>query len=216
MLHSKGTTRAPTITTMPVQTRFCLFASRPSSKASQMGALCSYLHVASPLSLPFQQGIQDSPAGLLGGRVIPTHHVVRWPHSLEKFHVNILTVAVVGDIAQVQIHGKAWRHGGWLGRLSGSWSFGNKDKARVIAVWRHRYIHLSPAGSSGTWKGWEYSPRDLTKCTRVVCHLHKKTWGWEGFPLTDNPLGSKTSFRVSQKKGLDSSTLYSRIYECAC
>lgn len=72
--------------------------------------LGSYLHVAAPLGLPFQQGIQDSPAGLLGSRVIPTHHVVGRPHSLEKFDIDILTIAVVGNIAQVQVHRWAWRH----------------------------------------------------------------------------------------------------------
>lgn len=59
----------------------------------------SYLHVAAPLGFPFQQGIQDSPAGLLSSRVVPTHHVVGRPHSLEKFNVDILTIAMVGNIA---------------------------------------------------------------------------------------------------------------------
>lgn len=84
----------------------------------------SHLHVAAPLSLSFQQSVQDSPAGLLSSRVIPTHHVVGRPYSLEKFHINILTIAVVRNVAQVQIHREAWGHSGGLGCLGSSWSLG--------------------------------------------------------------------------------------------
>lgn len=105
----------------------------------------SYLHVAAPLGFPFQQGIQDSPAGLLSSRVIPTHHVVGWPHSLEKFDINILTIAVIGNIAQVQIHRGAWRHSWGLGRLGVSWSFGKqtKRKARVTEMRRDPLVRYS-------------------------------------------------------------------------
>lgn len=74
--RTMSTTRGSTITAMPPYTRHLPSASEHSSTGCADTVLGSYLHVAAPLGLPFQQGIQDSPAGLLGSRVIPTHHVV--------------------------------------------------------------------------------------------------------------------------------------------
>lgn len=97
--------------------RWCLIKHDPfplpldtAPRVVQTPSWNSYLHVAAPLGFPFQQGIQDSPAGLLSSRVVPTHHIVGRPHSLEKFHVDILTIAMVGNIAQVQVHRGAWGH----------------------------------------------------------------------------------------------------------
>lgn len=102
----------------------------PSSTTAQTQSWSSYLHVAAPLRFPFQQGIQDSPAGLLSSRVIPTHHIVGRPDSLEKLNINILTIAVVGDVAQVQIHREAWGYRGGLGRFCGAWSFSKQRQSR--------------------------------------------------------------------------------------
>lgn len=62
-----------------------------------------YLQIGAPLSFAFQQGIQDSTARLSTAWVIPTHNIVRSPHSLKEFLVHILGTAVVGHIGQVNI-----------------------------------------------------------------------------------------------------------------
>lgn len=86
---------------------FCYFYSTTLSYRIVMIISETYLQIVAPLSLSFQQSIKDSPAGLLSCLIIATDHIVKGAHPLKELSIHILGTAVIGDVNQIHVHGRA-------------------------------------------------------------------------------------------------------------
>lgn len=65
------------------------------------------LHIGVPLGLSFKQGIKNSPTWLLSSEIIPTDHIVRGAHSVKELCIHILSAAMIRDVNQIHVHGRA-------------------------------------------------------------------------------------------------------------
>lgn len=67
----------------------------------------AHLQIVLPLGLSFKQSIKDSPTGFLSCEIITTDHIIRGAYSVKKLCINVLNTAVIGNIDQIHIHGRA-------------------------------------------------------------------------------------------------------------
>lgn len=65
------------------------------------------LHIGVPLGLSLKQGIKNSPAWLLSSEIVPADHIVRGAHSVEELCIHILGAAMIRDVNQIHVHGRA-------------------------------------------------------------------------------------------------------------